>query len=318
MIKSLQFLLYLFYLCLAFPLFGQWTVSDSLLRKHVGALAHDSMQGRMTGKPGAAMAAAYIAGQMDSIGLKRIAGFDNSFLMPWSGKMNGITGDHVIGIVPGAEFKDSMYIFTAHYDHVGYVSAQKALPFGFGTKKVKGDTIFNGANDDATGVAAMLELARVFAGSKPAYTLLFVAFCGEEFGLWGSEDFVADLRPRLVKMNINLEMLGRSRGQKPYVTEPKEGDGVLNLLNQNLAKSGAGYPRNYFTEDPYPEQNLYKRSDNYSFYKRDIRAYTIMATDPLDSFYHSSDDEFETIQFDAMTKIVQAIVLAIKPMVLGE
>jgi hypothetical protein len=64
-IKSLQFLLYLFYLCLAFPLFGQWTVSDSLLRKHVGALAHDSMQGRMTGKPGAAMAAAYIAGQMD-------------------------------------------------------------------------------------------------------------------------------------------------------------------------------------------------------------------------------------------------------------
>jgi Zn-dependent M28 family amino/carboxypeptidase len=294
---------------------SQFIVSDSLLKKHVQALAHDSMQGRLTGSAGAAKAASYIAAQMEAIGLKKFAPKSNSFLIPWPGKVNKVTGDHVVGVIPGSRFKDTLLIFTAHYDHIGYVSAQKALHFGFGAKRVKGDTIFNGANDNASGVAALLELARLYMQVQPDYTIIFAAFCGEEMGLWGSYEFAKELNPKLVKLNINLEMLGRPMGQKPFVTEPPDESEMVDKLNKNLTNEAPGaYPKKYFMRDPYPNQNLFKRSDNFSFHERGIPAYTIMGTNPNDIYYHSSADQVENIQFESMTKIVQAIVLAIKPM----
>lgn len=281
------------------------------------ALAHDSMQGRLTGTIGLQKAAGYIAGEMEKIGLIKMAGVDNGYLIPWERKerkkMYG--AENVIGIISGGSKQDTLIIFSAHYDHLGVLSAQKALPFRTGFRRVKGDTIFNGANDNATGVAAMLELARVYAQSKPDYTLMFVAFSGEELGLWGSAAFAAKFDNKVVKLNINLEMLGRPLGEKPFVTEPEEGSEFRDLLNYHLSSNSSDYPKSFFTIDPYPEQRLFERSDNISFYKNGIPAYTIMASNPRDEFYHSSADHAATIQFDEMTRIVQAIAIAVGPII---
>ncbi len=297
---------------------AQTVISDTLLKAHVSALAHDSMNGRFTGRSEIVIAARYIAAQMDSIGLKKIAGLNRSYLVPWTMKMyKEYPGEHVVGVIPGSDKKEKLIIFSSHYDHVGVQSNQKAFPFGTANKRVKGDSIFNGANDNATGVAAMLELARAFAQIKPAYTLMFVAFSGEELGLLGSEDFCGDLVPELIKMNVNLEMLGRPNGARPFIVEEENSAVFLSLFNQNLVQSGASYPKKYFVRDPYPQQNLFKRSDNYSFHKRGIPSFTIMATNPEDKYYHSADDELKTIQFDQMQQIVEAIYRAMLPVVMG-
>jgi Peptidase family M28 len=308
------------FLCCFGGIFGQTEVSDSLLRKHVGALAHDSMKGRFTGRSEIGLAARYIAGQMDSIGLKRIAGMEDGFLIPWNLKMyKDNPGKHVVGVIPGGEKKEKLIIFSAHYDHVGTTSSLKAFPFGAANnKRIKGDSIFNGANDDATGVAALLELARLFSRIQPSYTLMFVCFSGEELGLLGSTDFNEDLNPASVTMNVNLEMLGRPDGSRPFIIEEEDRTVFLELLNKNLVKTGLGYPKEYFDRDPYPEQRLFQRSDNYSFHKRGIPSFTIMATDPLDKYYHSAADEVSTIQFPQMRNIVHSIYLSLFPVVTGE
>lgn len=308
----------LFLWCLG-SLFGQGGVSDSLLRKHVGALAHDSMKGRFTGRSEIGLAARYIAGQMDSIGLKKLAGMEGGFLIPWNLKIyKDNPGEHVAGVIPGGEKKEKLIIFSAHYDHVGTTSSLKAFPFGAAGKRIKGDSIFNGANDDATGVAALLELARLFSRVQPSYTLMFVCFSGEELGMLGSTDFNEDLNPASVTMNVNLEMLGRPEGRRPFIIEEEDRTVFLELLNRNLVKTGLGYPKEYFDRDPYPEQRLFRRSDNYSFHKRGISSFTIMATDPLDKYYHSAADEVSTIQFPQMRNIVHSVYLSLLPVVMGE
>jgi Zn-dependent M28 family amino/carboxypeptidase len=276
------------------------------------------MKGRFTGRPEIGFAARYIAGQMDSMGLNRSGGSAGGFLVPWNLKMyKNNPGEHVVGVIPGGEKKEKLIIFSAHYDHIGTTSSLKAFPFGTANKRIKGDSIFNGANDDATGVAALLELARLFSQIKPAYTLMFVAFSGEELGMLGSADFNEDLNPDSVEMNVNLEMLGRPDGSRPFIIEEEDKNVFLDLLNRNLSKTGLGYPKAYFVRDPYPEQKLFRRSDNYSFYKNGISSFTIMATDPFDTYYHSADDEVNTIQFPQMRNIVQGIYLSLLPVVMG-
>ena len=307
------------FLVIGFASQAQPLVADSLLKAHVNALAHDSMQGRFTGRKEIGLAARYIARQMDSLGLKKMAGNNSGFLIPWNLKMyKEFPGEHVVGLIPGNIKKDKLIIFSAHYDHVGVVSNQKAFAFGTVNKRIKGDSIFNGANDNATGVSALLELAWAFLKTEPAYTLMFVAFSGEELGMLGSADFCENLAPNDIVMNVNLEMLGRPNGKRPFIIEDENSAAYLTLLNKNLAKSGTDYPKRYFGSDPYTEQNLFKRSDNYSFHQRGIASFTIMATDPADIYYHSANDEIETIQVDQMQKIVQAIYWAMLPVIMGE
>lgn len=298
------------------PLFAQTVVSDSLLSRHVAALAHDSMRGRFTGRGEIHDAAKYIAGQMELSGLKTLSPGNGAYIIPWKAKRKmKVEGAHVIGIVPGSTKKDKIIVFSAHYDHIGTWSSQKAMPFGSAKNYVKNDSIYNGANDNATGVAALLELARLFSRANPSYTLLFVAFSGEELGLLGSADFLENqVQPSAIRMNINLEMLGRPYESSPYVVEKNEETHMLRLLNRHLNKSGADYPKDFFVADPYPEQSLFTRSDHYSFHKAGIDAFTIMATDPEDEFYHSAKDEWPTIQFSQMQRIVQAIYLALLPL----
>lgn len=146
----------------------------SQLQFYVSALAHDSMQGRATGSDGMLKAAHFIAEQMKRIGLQIVKTNDGFFqrygkLSHWD-EHEAI---NVIGAIPGTSKPDELVIFSAHYDHIGKIKSKK-------------DSVFNGANDNASGTALLLQLASYYAQTKPERTILFIAFSGEELGLKGS------------------------------------------------------------------------------------------------------------------------------------
>ncbi len=173
--------------------YSQKNITDSiitkqLLQKYVQTLAHDSMQGRYTGTAGCEKAAAWIAGEMKAIGLRAPFADSNFFHFYKIAKdADTITAANVIGFLPG-KVSGKFIIFSAHYDHVGdsnqqYLAAQYSLS--------RKDKIYNGANDNASGVAAMLALARYYQHlNDNHYSILFIAFSGEESGLLGSTALV--------------------------------------------------------------------------------------------------------------------------------
>lgn len=297
-----------------------FAVSPERLQAHVEALAHDSMQGRLTGTPGGMLAAAYLKEAFSNYGLQHLPG-QEGFGLLWSQRIekNIWQGENIAGLLPGSSKTDSTIIISAHYDHVGVTSMQRALPFGNYSKvnRKEKDSIFNGANDNASGVAAMLELVRIFVQDTPYYNLLFVGFSGEELGLLGSSDFSLKLPPYRFLFNLNLEMLGRPEKGCPFVIERAEQISFRDVLNENLKKANSGFPKKYFSDDAYPSQNLFERSDHFSLHKAGITSFSVMGSSPTDRYYHHTDDEANTLNYPAMGQMVQAIYLGIRPLVLG-
>jgi hypothetical protein len=204
---------------------------------------------------------------------------------------------NVVGVIPGRTRPDEMVLFSAHYDHLGI------------GKPVGQDSIYNGANDDASGTTAVMALARLFAkGPRPERTLVFAAFTAEESGGYGSRYFSQQLDPARVQAMFNIEMIG---------TESKWGRGSAYITGYEKTDFGTILQRNLagtvfvFHPDPYPSQNLFYRSDNATLAALGVPAHTI-STSKMDSekFYHTVDDEIGTLDVDNMTRIIRAIALS--------
>ena len=154
---------------------------DSLLvKKHLYALASDEMEGRKVGTPGIEKAAIYIETEFKNIGLTfydTLDGYRQTFAFKSREDNQYITTSNIIGVLLGKSKKEEYVIISAHYDHLGI-------------KNISGDSIFNGANDNASGVTGVLTLAKYFKEKKlNERTIIFVAFTAEEMGLVGSEYF---------------------------------------------------------------------------------------------------------------------------------
>ncbi len=291
--------------------YGQDSFSDSIitqssLRQSVFFLSQDSLKGRLTGSAGAEVASKFIASKFDSIGLIPFEGiqkyFDH-FTADYQRKK--IPALNVMAMLPGKNNNDSLVIFSAHYDHIGQ---KDDMPYNkeYNYK----DDIYNGANDNATGVAALLELARYYkAKNNNRYSIWFVAFSGEEMGMLGSSYLMNKTNPKIVKAVINLEMLGRPASGKCFIASFRNRP-IGNLLNEYLEKTERVVDKKYFIDDPYPDENLSSRSDHYPFARKVKNAFTIMGTSPTDEYYHSVDDEYETIDFDFLWKATKNIAKA--------
>ena len=295
------------------------SINPEKAKKYVSALADDSMMGRITGSKGNLAAAKYISRELESAGVLPL--FDKNYLSPFSYSYNNkkdLIAYNVIALLPGKTRPDELIIFSAHYDHVGTASSNPYPKLN--ESKNRSDSIYNGANDDASGVSAVLMLANYFkALNNNERSLVFVFFSGEELGLKGSEALAANVDPQKIIADINIEMIGREseNSRHPYIT----GANISNLqsvLNKTLTATDKKYWRySYFESDNYTTESLFTRSDNYSFAKKGIIAHSIMATSPQDEFYHSVKDEAGTLNYELVAKITAAIALGCKNIING-
>jgi Peptidase family M28 len=212
---------------------------------------------------------------------------------------------NVVGILPGKSKKDEYVIFSGHYDHLGV------------GKPINGDSIYNGANDDAAGTTAVIMLAKYFKKLKNnERTIVFAAFTAEEVGGYGSQYFSKQFDPSKVVAMFNIEMIGtESKWGKnsAYITGFEETD-MGQILQKNL--EGTGFT---FYPDPYPQQQLFYRSDNATLARLGVPAHTI-STSKMDSEpnYHKVSDEVETLDMDNMTMIIKSIALSSKSIIAGK
>ena len=224
-----------------------------------------------------------------------------------SHKITAINYTNVLGVLPGKSKKNEMVVFSGHYDHLGVTS-----------KPLAGDSIYNGANDDAAGTTAVMMLANYFAKQKNnERTLIFVAFTAEEIGGFGSSYFSThNIDANKIVAMFNLEMIGtESKWGKnsAYITGFEKSD-FGKILQKNL--QGSAF---HFEPDPYPSENLFYRSDNATLAALGVPAHTI-STSKMDSEknYHKLTDEVSTLDIENMTEVIKAIVISSKTIVSGK
>ncbi|HEY3043805.1 MAG TPA: M28 family peptidase [Vicinamibacterales bacterium] len=235
---------------------------------------------------------------------------------------------NVVALVEGSDplLKNTYVAFGAHYDHVGY-SEGEVVSTGNGPRRIappqagfvkpgaENDRIWNGADDDGSGTVAMMALAKAFAeGPRPKRSLLFVWHTGEERGRYGSLYFADYPTVPLASIvtQLNIDMIGRNRDNKPAEWETlylvgsdrisSELDAVTRAANASLAQP---MTLDYEFNDPADPEQLYFRSDHYSYAAKGIPV--IFFTTALHPDYHMNTDEVSKIEFDKMARIAGLI-----------
>ncbi len=212
---------------------------------------------------------------------------------------------NIVGILPGKSRPNEYVIFSGHYDHLGI------------GKPVAGDSIYNGANDDAAGTTAVMMLAKYYAKKRDnERTLIFAAFTAEESGGHGSVYFSKQFNPDQVMAMFNLEMIGTESkwGKNSAYITGYEKSSMGEILKKNLV--GTQFT---FYPDPYVDQNLFYRSDNATLAQLGVPAHTI-STSKMDSEpnYHKASDEVQTLDLDNMTEIIKAIAKSATSIISGQ
>ncbi|HET6681366.1 MAG TPA: M20/M25/M40 family metallo-hydrolase [Gemmatimonadaceae bacterium] len=298
-----------------------YRATESSVRAALTALAADSMEGRGTATPGSARAARYIAAQFEAAGLEP-AGDSGWFqrvpmtlqTMTRNGNTRTVprlaesfaaldtvpadrrtSGVNVVGILAGTDpaLAAEVVVIDAHYDHLGVRAP------------VDGDSIYNGADDDASGVVAVIEIARAMAaGPRPKRTTVFLATTGEEVGLLGTRWYLEHpVRPLSATVaNLEIEMIGRPDSLaggpgRAWLTGYER-----STMGEELA--AAGIP---IGPDMRPDQNFFMRSDNIAFARLGIVAHTL-STFNLHKEYHTVKDDVSLVDFPHMTKVVNAAI----------
>ena len=296
---------------------AQSSITDSIfhpdsLRHIVEVLAADNLKGRFTGTPESLKAAQFIAGEFKKAGLSPLAGNDGFFQEIKPGWFN------VMAAIKGNTRPGQLIIFSAHYDHVGTIKTNPEATIG-SAEYEKGDSIYNGANDNASGVAAIIRLAKYFKSiSDNERTLLFVAFTGEELGLLGSNYLADKMEADSIIAIINIEMIGRSeqRNPKPFLTGSEFSD-LRKLLNRDYQAYGNNSEKEFFKIDPHIKSQLFIRSDNYPFALKGVPAHSVMLTPAEDKYYHNPGDETWTLDFEGMKKITLGIAYGVTGLIKG-
>lgn len=284
-------------------------IDSVTVKKHLYTLASDEMEGRKTGTPGIEKAAQYIENEFERIGLTTFDGLDSyrqTFSFTPRRSKDEITSANIIGVLEGKSKKDEYVIISAHYDHLGIRKQDGKL-----------DSIYNGANDDASGVTAVLILADYFKKkNNNERTLVFVAFTGEEMGLIGSTHFGKGIDASKFVAGINLEMIGKTPSFGPntaWLTGFERSD-FGKIIQKNL--EGTGYQ---LFPDPYDKFNLFFRSDNASLARLGVPSHTFSTTPiDVDKDYHQASDEATTLNMTVITQTIQAVAKGTESIITGQ
>ncbi|TYP97990.1 peptidase M28-like protein [Tenacibaculum adriaticum] len=279
-----------------------FVIDTATVKKHLYTLASDEMEGRKPGTAGIEKAAKYIEGEFKRIGLKTYENLD-SYRQNF--KDNEIEMFNVIGVLEGKSKKDEYVVVSAHYDHLGKM------------KDGEGDRIYNGANDDASGVTGVLALAEYFASqNQNERSIVFVAFTAEEMGLIGSKHFGKDIDASKYVAGINLELIGKEpkTGPKTAWLTGFERSDFGKIIQKNL--EGTGYK---LFPDPYTKFNLFFRSDNASLARLGVPSHTFSTTPiDIDKDYHKVSDEAETLDVSIIVETIKAVAKGTESIINGK
>ncbi|MAU63050.1 MAG: peptidase M28 [Flavobacteriaceae bacterium] len=277
-------------------------ISEKLVKKHLYTLSNDNMGGRKAGTLGIEKAAKYIESEFKRIGLEKFDGLD-SYRQNFTDR--DLSLFNIIGCIKGNEKRDEFVIISAHYDHLG-------------TKNnLEGDKIFNGANDNASGVTAVLALAEFFSKNKiNSRSILFIAFTAEEMGLLGSKYFGKQINPEKIVAGINIEMIGKESpfGPKTAWITGFDRSSFGQIIQKNLTNSEYKvFP------DPYIAFRLFYRSDNAALARLGIPAHTF-STSPMDKDldYHKVTDEAKTLDPYTIKETIKAIAEGTLSIIIGK
>ena len=212
---------------------------------------------------------------------------------------------NVIAILPGKEKANEIVLYSSHYDHLG------TAPTG------EGDVIFNGADDDASGTTAVINLAQHFAKqANNKRTLMFSAFTAEEIGGFGSQYFSKQLNADDVVAMINIEMIGKPSkfGPGKVWMTGMERSNLGQLLNDNLKALNTE-----IYQDPYPEQGLFYRSDNATLARLGVPAHSFSSTQlDKDQHYHKVSDDIASLDLNSMHQVIESLSTATEGLVNGD
>lgn len=262
------------------------SITASDLRGHVSALADDTFEGREAGSRGGRAAGLYLVKQFQKYGLP--GGVSGKYYQPFSAYSN------ILAVLEGSdpELKNQYLVVGAHYDHVGYGTRRNSYgPTGY---------IHNGADDNASGVAGLMEVAQAFAefGSQPKRSVLFCLWDGEEKGLYGSKHWLDNPTVPLDKVALafNADMIGRLRNKRLEVLGIRTAPGLRKLVSLS-------------NDDPdlslFFNWELKENSDHYPFVQKRIPV--VMFHTGLHSDYHRPSDDLDKINADGMQQAARLL-----------
>lgn len=281
------------------------TITTSDVEKHVFTLASDEFEGRKTGEKGQKMAAEYLANAYTNYGLKGNPLTNNHFqVVPLEALKykSEFASENVIGFIEGSEKPEEIIVISSHYDHEG----------------IKKGVIFNGADDNASGTSAVLEIAEAFSKAKknghgPKRSLLFINFTGEEKGLLGSKFFAeSSLFPlENIVAGLNIDMIGRISTEKEgdsnyiYIIGADRLSSELHAINEAANNAYANLDLDYKYNAEDDRNRYYYRSDHYNLAKHNIPV--IFYFNGVHEDYHQPTDTADKINLKLLTKRAQLI-----------
>jgi hypothetical protein len=299
------------------------TITAADLRKHLVIIASDEMEGRETTTAGQFRAARFLANEFEKIGLERIVPLgDYKSYFQWfdvgvNNRSQYLKADvgyknsknelkssmNILGLIPGKKYPKEVVVISAHYDHLGID---------------KNGDINNGADDDGSGTAAILEIAEAFMKSKedgngPDRSILFILFAGEEKGLLGSKYFT-NYDPVIpidnIVCDLNIDMIGRmdekhNTDKYVYLIGADKLSKQLDAISKSINKKYLGYEIDYTYNNESDPNRFYYRSDHYNFAKKNVPV--IFFFTGVHEDYHKPSDDIEKILFPKYSKITQYV-----------
>ncbi len=281
--------------CFSLTGFAQQLFDETALIENLKFLASDSLEGRRTGTPGNSKARKYIKEQFKKLKLESLG--HSNYEMPFQFSVRGEerNGVNLIGVLKGKAESQKVLVISAHYDHVG----------------IRDGKIYNGADDNASGVSALFALAEYFQKNRPVHTLIFVAFDAEEMGLQGAKALVETTKPvDQILANINMDMVSRADSNqlvacgtfyypqlKPFLEKVKEQDNIKMIFGHDDPSRFKG------------KENWTFSSDHGPFHSASIPFIYFGVSDHAD--YHQPTDDFEKVNPTTYISCVKLILRAV-------
>ena len=269
-------------------------IDSRQLLQDLKTLSADDMEGRQVDTPGGAKARAYIIRRFKESG---IAPFGVSYESPFTFAGRGSNtaerhGVNVVGKIDGTKEPRRYIVVSAHYDHLG----------------IRNNQVFNGADDNASGTAALFSIGTYFAAHKPENSIIFVAFDAEESGLRGSQAFVRQppVDASLISIDLNADMIGREPNDKLFVVGTSPRPFLKPMVEAIAAKAPVKLLIGH--EDPQQPEDWTRDSDHYSFMQAKIPA-LYFGVEDFDQ-HHKATDDYETMSYDFYVRAVETIVKA--------